>query len=73
MLTAKTLKYLAVVTAILFAAAALIGEGNDVLWILDDIIYIGFLLCALALIVLTVGVLARHFTSSQRGERSAAD
>jgi hypothetical protein len=36
-----------------------IGENNDVLWIVDDIVWIGFLLCALALVVATVGVLVR--------------
>jgi hypothetical protein len=66
MLTAKTLKYLAAVTAVLFALAALIGEGGDVLWIVDDIIWFGFLLCAIVLIVLSAGVLARSLKSSQR-------
>jgi hypothetical protein len=70
MLTAKTLKYLAALTAVLFAGAAAIGEDRDVLWILDDILFFGFLLCAMALIVLSAGVLVRSLKSSrQRGER----
>ena len=64
MVTAKTLKYLAAVTAVLFAVGALIGEDNDVLWIVDDIVWFGFLLCAVLLIVLTVAVLVRGLRSS---------
>lgn len=59
MLTAKTLKYLAAVTAVLFAVAAVIGEDNDVLWIVDDIVFIGFILCALALVLSTIAVLVQ--------------
>ena len=73
MLTAKTLKYLAAATAVLFAAGALIGDDNDVLWILDDIVLFGFILCAVALIALSATVLVRHVTSSRGAERSAAD
>ena len=65
MLTAKTLKYLAVVTAVLFAAGAAIGEDGDVLWIVDEIIYFGFLICAVLLIVLSAGVLVRSLKSRQ--------
>jgi hypothetical protein len=68
MLTAKTLKYLTAVTAVLFAASALIGDDRDVLWIVDDLIWFGFLLCAILLIVLSAGVLARSLKSSQRAE-----
>ena len=64
MVTAKTLKYLAAVTAVLFALVALIGDGRDVLWIVDDILWFGFLLCAVLLIVLTVAVLVRGLRSS---------
>ena len=64
MFTAKTLKYLAAVTAVLFAVGALIGEDNDVLWIVDDIVWFGFLLCAVLLIALTVAVLVRGLRSS---------
>ena len=59
MLTAKTLKYLAAVTAVLFAASAAIGNDRDILYIVDDLVWYGFLLCALTLIVLSVGVLMR--------------
>jgi hypothetical protein len=59
MLTAKTLKYLAAVTAVLFAASAAIGDDRDILYIIDDLVWYGFLVCALTLIVLTVGVLLR--------------
>ena len=68
MLTAKTLRYLAALTAVLFAGAALIGEGNDVLWIVDDLVFYGFLLSALALLVLSAGVLLRSIKGSQRAE-----
>jgi hypothetical protein len=59
MINRTTLSILAGVTFVLFVAAAIIGENNDVLWIVDDIVWIGFLLCALALVVSTVAVLAR--------------
>lgn len=65
MLTAKTLKYLAAVTAVLFAVGALIGEDRDFLWIVDEIVWFGFLLCAIALIVLSAGVLIRSLKSRQ--------
>jgi hypothetical protein len=68
MFTAKTLKYLAAVTAVLFAIVALIGDDRDVLWIVDDLLWFGFLLCAVLLIVLTVGVLVRGLR--QRPPRS---
>jgi hypothetical protein len=66
MLTAKTLKYLAVVTAVLFAAGAAIGEDGDVLFIVDELVFFGFLLCAVALIVLSAGVLVRSLKSRQQ-------
>jgi hypothetical protein len=65
MLTAKTLKYLAAATAVLFAAGALIGEDRDFLYIVDDLLFFGFLLCAVALIVLSAGVLVRSLKSRQ--------
>ena len=40
MVTKKTLKYLAAVTAVLFAAGAAIGEDRDVLWIVDDVVFV---------------------------------
>jgi hypothetical protein len=65
MLTAKTLKYLAIVTAVLFAAGAAIGEDGDVLFIVDELVFFGFLLCAVLLIVLSAGVLVRSLKSRQ--------
>lgn len=59
MITRRTLTILAAVTAVLFVANGFIGESNDVLWILDDVLFFGFLACALALVVLTIVVLAR--------------
>ena len=69
MINAKTLARLAAVTLVLGIASGLIGEGRDFLWIADDLIWISFLVCALALIVLTVAVLAR---SVRRGSRTAS-
>lgn len=62
MLTAKTLKYLAAVTAVLFAAGAAIGEDRDFLYVVDDIVFFGFILCAIAL---SAGVLVRSVKSSR--------
>jgi hypothetical protein len=68
MVTARTLKYLAALTAVLFAVGAVIGDDRDVLWIVDDIVWFGFLLCAVLLIVLSAGVLARSLKASKRAE-----
>jgi hypothetical protein len=65
MFTAKTLKILAVITLVLFAAGAAIGSDNDVLWVLDDIIFFSLILSALLLIVLTIGVLAKSVGRSR--------
>ena len=65
MINRKTLIGLAVVTAVLFVAAGAIGEDNDVLWIVDDIVFWGFIGCALALVVLSVTVLVRALTRSR--------
>ena len=73
MFTAKTLKYLAALTAVLFAAAGLIGEDNDVLWIVDDVIWFGFLLCVLVLLVLSAGVLVRSMKRSQSPDGRGAE
>jgi hypothetical protein len=59
MINRTTLAVLAAVTFVLFVAGAAIGSDNDVLWIVDDIVFIGFLLCALALVVSTITVLVR--------------
>jgi hypothetical protein len=63
MINRTTLAVLAAVTFVLFVAGAAIGKDNDVLWIVDDIVFIGFLLCALALIVSTIAVLVRGVRS----------
>ena len=65
MINRNTLIGLAVATVVLFVAGAAIGSDNDVLWILDDIVWFGFLGCALALVVLTVAVLVRAATRSR--------
>lgn len=65
MFTSKTLKILAAVTLVEFAASAAIGDGRDVLWIVDDILFVALILSVLALIVLSVGVLVKSRTRSQ--------
>jgi hypothetical protein len=71
----KTLIGLAAATfALLLASAAMgeeFGEGNAFLWTLGDIVWGGFLACALALIVLSVGVLVRSLARS-RSARSTS-
>jgi hypothetical protein len=52
------------------ARACRVGEGNALLWTLGDIVWGGFLACALALIVLSVGVLVRSLTRSWRARSS---
>jgi hypothetical protein len=59
MINRTTLVVLAAATFALFVAGAAIGENNDVLWIVDDIVFVGFLLCALALVLSTIAVLVR--------------
>jgi hypothetical protein len=75
MINRKTLIALAAATlALLLASAAMgedFGEGNALLWTIGDIVWGGFLGCALALIVLSVGVLVRSLTRS-RGARSSS-
>ena len=66
MINRTVLIALAAVTLVLFGAAAIIGQNNDVLWILDDIVWYGFLACALALLVLCVGVLVRSMSGTTR-------
>ena len=70
MINRTTLAWLAGVTFVLFIVSAAMGEdfgeGNALLWTLGDIVWGGFLLCALALIVLTVGVLVRSLARSRR-------
>jgi hypothetical protein len=75
MINRKTLIALAAVTlALLLASAAMgedFGEGNALLWTIGDIVWGGFLGCAVALIVLSVGVLVRSLTRSRRAPSSS--
>lgn len=59
MFTAKTLKILAAVTLVEFALTAAIGDGRDVLWVLDDVLFVGLILSVLALVVITAGTLMK--------------
>ena len=63
MINRTTLIGLAAVTFVLLVISAAMGqdfgEGNAFLWTLADIVWFGFLACALALIVMSVGVLVR--------------
>jgi hypothetical protein len=59
-----TLIGLAVATLVLFIAGAAIGSDNDVLWIVDDIVFFGFLGCAVALVALSIAALVRSMTRS---------
>jgi hypothetical protein len=65
-----TLAALAAVTFVLLIASAAMGdnfgEGNDLLWTVGDIVWFGFLMCALALVVLSAGVLVRSLARSRR-------
>jgi hypothetical protein len=72
MINRNTLIGLAAATLVLFVAAAAIGEGNDVLWILDDIIFYGFIACALTLVVMSVGVLVRSLGRSREARSGRA-
>jgi nicotinamide riboside transporter PnuC len=75
MINRTTLAALAAVTfALLVASAAMgqdFGEGTTALWVLADVVWIGFLLCALALAVMTVAVLVRSRTRSRRSDRAS--
>ena len=71
MFTAKTLKILAAVTLVEFVAAAAIGDGKDVLWILDDVLFVALILSVVALVVLTVGVLVKSRTRPTESRRPA--
>jgi hypothetical protein len=75
MINRKTLIALAAATlALLIASAAMgedFGEGNALLWTIGDIVWGGFLGCAVALIVLSVGVLVRSLTRSRRAHSSS--
>ncbi len=72
MITRRNYLILAAVTLALFVPNAIIGSGRDVLWVLDDILWFGFLLSTLLLIVMTVAILVRAATSRSRGHAGAA-
>ena len=76
MINRKTLIGLAGLTFILFVVAAAMGEdfgeGNALLWTLGDIVWSGFIGCAVALIVLSVSVLVRHAMRSRATRSSSA-
>ncbi len=76
MINRTTLAGLAAVTFALFIASAAMGddfgEGNAFLWTINDIVWGGFLLCALALFALTVGVLVRSLARSRNSRRISA-
>ena len=66
MLTRRNYVILAVTTLVLFVVSGIIGQNNDVLGIVDDLIWFGFLICALLLVVMTVAVLVRAVTNRGR-------
>ena len=74
MINRTTLIGLAAVTFVLLVASAAMGqdfgEGNAFLWTLADIVWFGFLACALALIVMSVSVLVRSRSRSRRPSSS---
>jgi hypothetical protein len=76
MINRTTLAGLAAVTFVLFIASAAMGqdfgEGNAFLWTVSDIVWGGFLLCALLLIVMTVGVLVRSLARSRHSRGVSA-
>jgi hypothetical protein len=59
MINRRNYAILAAVTFVLCVAAFAIGEHNDVLYIVDDIVFYGFVACTLALIAMTVAILVR--------------
>lgn len=76
MINRTTLAGLAAVTFVLFVTAAAMGqdfgEGNAFLWTFSDIVWFGLLICALVLVVLTVGVRARSLAGGDGGRRRGA-
>jgi hypothetical protein len=76
MINRTTLAALGAVTFVLFIVNAAMGEnfgeGDAFLWTLGEIVWGGFLLCALALVVLTVGVLVRSLVRSRSSRRISA-
>ncbi|GAA1926981.1 hypothetical protein [Nocardioides marmoribigeumensis] len=71
MITRRNYLILAGVTLALLVPNAIIGSGKDVLWVLDDVLWFGFLLSVLLLIVMTVAILVRAATSRSRDHAGA--
>jgi hypothetical protein len=67
MITRRNYIVLAVVTLVLFVVGGAIGEGRDVLWIVDDITFFGFIACALLLVAMTVAILVRSLMRRSDG------
>ena len=65
MINRKTLIGLAAVTLVLFVVGGAIGEDDDFLWIVDDIVFFGFIGCAVALVALSIAALVRSMTRSR--------
>ena len=65
MINRMTLIGLAVATLVLFIAGAAIGDDNDFLWIVDDLVFFGFLGCAVALVALSIAALVRSMSRSR--------
>ena len=76
MINRNVLVGLAAATFVLLVATAAMGqdfgEGNAFLWTLGDVVWYGFLACALALVVLSVGVLVRSLSRSRGASSSRA-
>lgn len=76
MINRTTLIGLAAATFVLLGVSAAMGqefgEGNALLWTIGDIVWFGFLGCALALIVLSVTVLVRAMTQGRRANSGGA-
>jgi hypothetical protein len=62
MINRRNYAVLAGVTFVLFVVTGAIGSGKDVLWVLDDILFFGFLLSAVLLIAMTVAILVKAAT-----------
>ncbi len=65
MINRKTLIGLAVATLVLFVAAGAIGSDDDVLWIVDDLVFFGLIGCVVALVALSIAALVRSMTRSR--------
>jgi hypothetical protein len=62
MFTRRNYVILAAITAALFVSVGAIGSDHDVLWILDDVLFFGFIASALLLVVMTIGILVKAVT-----------